>query len=462
MAPQHPIEPSSPFQDDENAELFSAVSSVLKKEELPRLGSTVLRRRMGLQGPFTSTKPAVGEPMYGSFHVIFPLIFADGLRWAVKIPINGTAASWDAASASALVSEAKTMRLLKRETTIPLPDVLDFSSTVENPLQCPYIILSFIDGKPLYNVWFSNRLKGDNPETTHLRRVRALETIASAMLQMNKFSFQAWGSPRFDEAGDISDIGPLRTVDEKAMLDRWFIHKDPDDSPIYVQVPTSGNPSAYYSHMLDLHPGQSPFLKGVELLLRQLISWIPEPDGMDPFVLNHPDYDIQNFIVSDEGELVGVIDWDGVAATPRTLGNERYPGWLTRDWDPAMYGWTEAMESGEEPEGVWEDSPETLRRYRVIYDNIMARNRAESGHSPGPNFCRMSLVTDNLAIAADNPRCRDAILRKMVHEIWVAAGEDSEPQFLDLVEMFADEDVDVAVLETLRHGFAALLTKEGL
>lgn len=158
------------------------------------------------------------------------------------------------------------------------------------------------------------------------------------MLQMNRFSFQAWGSPRFDEAGDISDVGPLRTVDEKAMLDRWFVHKDPDDSPIYVQVPASGNPSAYYSHMLDLHPGQSPFLKGVELLLRRLINWIPEPDGMDPFVLNDPDYDIQSFIVSDEGELVGVIDWDGVAATPRTLGNERYPGWLTRDWDPAMYG----------------------------------------------------------------------------------------------------------------------------
>lgn len=29
------------------------------------------------------------------------------------------------------------------------------------------------------------------------------------------------------------------------------------------------------------------------------------------------------------------IDWDGVTVTalPRTLGNERYSRWLTRDWD---------------------------------------------------------------------------------------------------------------------------------
>ena len=54
----------------------------------------------------------------------------------MKIPINGTASKWDELSASALTSEANTMRLLKRETTIPLPDVLDFSSTTQNTLRC--------------------------------------------------------------------------------------------------------------------------------------------------------------------------------------------------------------------------------------------------------------------------------------------------------------------------------------
>ncbi len=73
-------------------------------------------------------------------------------------------------------------------------------------------------------------------------------------------------------------------------------------------------------------------------LLRQLINWIPDPSGVNSFVLTHRDFDIQNLIVSEDGELRGIIDWDGVAAVPRTLGNERYPEWLTRDWDPGMYG----------------------------------------------------------------------------------------------------------------------------
>lgn len=81
---------------------------------------------------------------------------------------------------------------------------------------------------------------------------------------------------------------------------------------------------------------------------------------MDPFVLVHPDFDIQNFIVSEEGELQGIIDWDGVTAEPRSLGNERYPEWFSRDWDPDMYGYKESMEHGVEPECVWEDSPEFL------------------------------------------------------------------------------------------------------
>lgn len=234
--PQH-IE-QSPYlhaaEDDENAELFSAVLSTLDREQLPLLASAILRR---LQSPYQTTdaKPSIGEPLYGSYHVLFPMTFDIGLRWIAKIPINGTASKWDELSASALTSEANTMRLLKRETTIPLPDVLDFSSTTQNTLRCPYIIMTFISGIPLYNVWFGHRLNGASPDTTRLRRISALESIASAMVQLDRFSFQTGGRLLFGSDGNPSDIGPMRRVDHKAMLDRWFVHKDPDDDPIYIE-----------------------------------------------------------------------------------------------------------------------------------------------------------------------------------------------------------------------------------
>lgn len=389
-------------------------------------------------------------------------MFDDCPRWVAKFPINGSASKWDELSASALASEANTMRLLKRETTIPLPDVLDFSSSTENTLRCPYIIMSFISGTPLYDIWFGHRLNGVSLDTTRARRINAIKSIASAMIQLDKFPFGTGGRLLFGSDGNPSGVGPMRQVDHQAMLDRWFVHNNPDDDPIYVEFAASSDPKAYYTFLLDRYPEQDPTSKGLEMLLRQLISWIPEPSGIDPFVLTHPDFDIQNCIVSEEGELRGLIDWDGVAAMPRTLGNERYPGWLTRDWDPAMYGYKESMEHGVEPEGVWEDSPDCLAYYRSVYDGIMARYRAEGGRGSGTNLCRMSLITDNLAIAAHDPRCRDAIVREMVKKIWTAAGQSAELSFMDLTTMFAEGNVDVVVMETLSKGFGALLSKEGL
>lgn len=324
------------------------------------------------------------------------------------------------------------MHLLKRETTIPLPDVLDFSATTDNTIGCPYILMTFISEMPLYNVWFGHRLSNTSPDIIRARRVRALEGIAPAMEQLDQFTFKTGGCTVFKDNEDQPTIGPLRRVDHKAILERWFIHHDPSNDPIHVESAAYSDPKSRYTFMLDLNPEKNPIPQGLAMLLRQLISWIPEPQGIYPFVLAHPDFDIQNFIVSEEGELLGIIDWDGVAAEPQSLGNRSYPGWLTRDWDPAMYGYKESMEDEAEPECVWEDSPSCLAYYRGIYNAIMARHKCEI------NLCRMSLVTENLAIAAENPPQRNQILEKLVHESWSAAGEKEELNYLDIARSFVD------------------------
>lgn len=76
---------SAPADDDENAELFSAVLSTLNREQLPFVAMAILQRTHPAQ------RPSVGEPVYGSYHVLFPLTFDIDLRWVAKIPINGTA-----------------------------------------------------------------------------------------------------------------------------------------------------------------------------------------------------------------------------------------------------------------------------------------------------------------------------------------------------------------------------------
>ena len=197
--------------------------------------------------------------------------------------------------------------------------------------------MSFIPGMSLYDVWFRHHLHGVNPDVVRERRIRALEGIASSVFQLRKFSSPLCGIPLFEGGTDISSVRPIRQIDSRVMLDRWCAGKDPSDMPIYAILPVSSDPQVYYSYILDLYPKEDIIFRVISALLRQFIRWIPEPsDTTDLFVLAHPDFDIRNFGVSEDGELQGIIDWDGVAVIPRSLGNEKYPGWLTRDWDLAM------------------------------------------------------------------------------------------------------------------------------
>ncbi|VUC37577.1 unnamed protein product [Clonostachys rosea] len=443
------IREDDPTSGDENE--FAAVLANIDLQQLSSVASQVRRST----SPGTTDKlPSVGASFEGSYNILFPLDFEDGTRWLAKVPINGVPGKWDQPSADSMISEVNTMRLLKRETTIPLPEVFSFCSTTENDTKCPYILMSFISGKPLYDVWFGQHLGGVDMETLHARRMRALNDIGAAMAQLGKFTFEASGSPKFDEHGRPSGVGPVRCIDHTAMLERLKSDDDDSDDPLYVEAPTSEDPQDHYNFFLDLYPGKAPFAKGRTLVLKELIKWIPEPANDEPFVLTHPDFDIQNFIVSEDGQLRGIIDWDGVFCSPRSYGNEAYPSWLTRDWDPMMYGYQKSMDEGEEPDGCWEDSPETLKRYRIAYDEIMSKFR-ESDASM--NLTRMSLVTENLFIAACDPLCRSGILHKIIDEISTVLELPERLDFTYLAEEFADGEIDYEVWATLKRGMEKLL-----
>ncbi|KAH8169164.1 phosphotransferase enzyme family protein [Sarocladium implicatum] len=428
-------------QDDDPAESFQSVLSCLDKSQIVPLVRDVRKA----QDPAVNADDGViGEAKYGSFHVLFPVEFPDGQTWLAKIPMNGSLEQWNDLSAAALTSEANTMRMLKRETTVPVPAVLDFSSTTDNVLRCPYIIISHVPGRSLYD---------------------GSQGIASAMAQLSSYDFSRSGSPKFDTEGQVMpEVGPIRFLDNVGMLDRWFIHQDPSDDPMYVEIQPFGDSKDHYRFPLELHPPRHEEPDPLIVVLRQLIEWLPEPrpESLEskPFVLAHPDFDIQNFLVSDDGELQAILDWDGICAVPRSVGNQSLPGWLTRDWDPDMYGYVESMEQGEQPVGVWEDSPAELARYRGIYRGLMQEHLG-SVNSEGNKIdsVSISLIAENLAIAAREPVCRHGILEKMVTEIARITNGQFEMDLLDLAAKMTDGDLGEEVLEALRTGFLEMVEK---
>ena len=108
---------------------------------------------------------------------------------------------------------------------------------------------------------------------------------------------------------------------------------------------------------------------GLDRLLRLFIDWACDDKELSlAFVLSHPDLGIQNVLVSEDGRLAGLIDWDGVSFVPECIGNLRYPKWLTRDWDPLTYRY----QAREDNSG--EDFPADLAFYCVMYARCIEKH----------------------------------------------------------------------------------------
>ena len=285
----------------------------------------------------------------GSFNLVFIISFDDGVYWGLKIPANGHRGCFDRSAAEALKSEALTMQTIQRETTIPLPTVYGFDNTMDNELGCPYMMMEWLQGKPLWEVWFDKKA---SPARLEQVRIRALQTIAAAIVQLNGYQSDYSGSWRFDAGLNPIDVGGAKAVD------MWTVREETDEEEpddLLIEKGPSRDPLdslLFMLHRRGMKPQFNARGRGIDLSLELFTQWARERAlGKGPeFVLAHPDFDIQNILVDRDGALCGILDWDGVAFVPHSVGCLKYPMFLTRDWclddynfDPKTGGkkWTE-------------------------------------------------------------------------------------------------------------------------
>ena len=131
---------------------FEQVINNMDLSTLPEYASSLRRSRAGAgldqASDFGCTLGL--SPMLGSYNVLFPVLFKDGVRWLFKIPAAGYVGRWDSSAARSLRSEALTMQMLQRRTSIPIPKVYSFDASLENNFKCPFILMEHIGGEPLY------------------------------------------------------------------------------------------------------------------------------------------------------------------------------------------------------------------------------------------------------------------------------------------------------------------------
>ena len=189
---------------------------------------------------------------------------------------------------------------------------------------------------------------------------------------------------------------------------RKLIEGCADTDGIFCELGPYHNATDYFQCMLDKHlQNQTAISQGTFQVLRLLLDWISKetPIETETFVIAHPDFNLQNVLVAEDGTLQGLIDWDGVSTVPRSVGC-LFPKWLTLDWDPANY--TYGMDLGWKIQPR-QHSPTELKHYRALYAQFVAESvtkyQPQFGDIP-PELAvitRRSLVIDSVNQAAKNP-----------------------------------------------------------
>ena len=317
----------------------------------------------------------------------------------------------DSLAADSLESEALTMWLIRRSTSIPVPEVYAFDSFVNNEIGCPYILMEFVEGMTLQPGWYHS------PKVNREQfQAKALEEVAEAMVQLNKLTFNIGGSLSFSKSG--------KAVDWPASHDPV----DPETTP-YCEQRSTDDPKAFMLALADRAEASlkhSDYEPGLFKLLRILIDWHSEcenKEGLDPkFVLAHPDFDSQNTLVDEDGSLRAIIDWGGVPVVSHSVGCQIYPKWLMKDWEPLTYDYDTSARTSLAT-GYEESSPAELARYRAIYARFMktALERLSatdpSVHTGNEALTESSLMLGSLERAARNPFFTTGVMEHVLKEI---------------------------------------------
>ena len=319
----HPSACSQSNQEKEFIAQFGAVLAQLKVDKIASLALSV-RQNMRARDSIEQTDPSrlteapvIGckvnpKSLCGSYNLAYRVLFDDGVEWILKVPANSSHDRFDQLAADSMTSEVFTMKMIKRSTSIPVPTVYNFDVSSKNEIGCPYILMEFLKGRPLHEGWFDRDVSNAKREQF---RARPLQTTAAAMVQLNVFSLHRGGALRFDSAGQPVDVTGAKMMDAKAYEDCGDEKSHPEHDTWCEKVSTS-DPSSYFLFMLNRRgykKGDSAYSRGVHESTRLFTKWALELSvnlhhSEGQFVLAHPDFDLQNILVHDDGTLSGILD----------------------------------------------------------------------------------------------------------------------------------------------------------
>lgn len=148
----------------------------------------------------------------GAYNLGLKVTFSDGVAWLVRFPRVGNISLEHADEKVAM--EVEVMSLIRKNTTIPVPEIKAWDLTADNPLGLgPFIMMKFIQGISVNNLLRNHDAKRNTRLIKEDINEGDLEFLyrqfANFLIQLFKLDFYRIGSLPTPETGFQVPIRPL-------------------------------------------------------------------------------------------------------------------------------------------------------------------------------------------------------------------------------------------------------------
>ncbi|EAU34897.1 predicted protein [Aspergillus terreus NIH2624] len=272
--------------------------------------------------------PDIAKLAEGGFNKVFLLRAKNGREVIARIPtpIAGPPHYTTA-------SEVATMDFLRDVLKLPVPEVLEYSASSDNPVGAEYILMECVEGESLSSRWLSLT-------TDEVKDI--MEQIADMERKIFDFHFPAYGSlyHKKDLDGEtqislVEDfcIGPVSARQLwHGERRRTEIDRGPWLSPVDCVTSAARREMAVIQHHAkaqprqifllptnyDIHPCEYTSLLSQFLQLAPHIT--PPPGSYSAPTLRHPDLSLSNIILAPgSSKISSIIDWQDAVIFPRFM-----------------------------------------------------------------------------------------------------------------------------------------------
>ncbi|KAF7293115.1 hypothetical protein MKEN_01468900 [Mycena kentingensis (nom. inval.)] len=438
--PPSPTHSSTSSEDDERDRFGKLLD--IEPAALITLATKILRD-VDPAVPVALSEVRLIDRCSGSFNLVHIFELDAEHKVVVRLPVSGRDGALSDVERRALASQVATMRYLRANTALPVPEVYAFDAGIENEIGAPYMAMEYVPGVSVSMVWFDDA-EGRREE----KRLRILKQLAELSAQMREL--------RFDSIGSLSGEETATPTIGECFNGIQPDDDDPDSFEVISYGPFT-TAQSWLQHLRDAIPpstrAPNAYDRATTKILDLLLPSLPFLHEERCFSLTMPDFGLQNVMVDEDGNVTALIDWDYAQTRPSYLAFARYPSWLTRDWDPLMYGWPHVPER--------EDSPEELGRYRKHY---LAELKAALAGTPDADAYKLTErahIFEAVYITLECPPNATAICQKFIKEATaVVKGQGIEGLDQDEIGVLldlGDDELSEAAWEALQKGMKMLM-----